>query len=140
MRIWVGYHDRIGVVFYDPSNQIGIDSANVLLWVVNNHKLRLFQKSVVRQHLLSLERYLLASGLASLLQQHGIVQQVAKRYLTSHTVYAFNLLSNFKNLASPDQSDALQESEHDEHQLLNIELNEDQDAWARSEEEGWFYG
>jgi hypothetical protein len=143
MRIWIGYHDRTGIVVYDPRDQVGIDGTNVCLWVVNNQELKFFQKSAVRPHLVSLEKHLLTSGLSALVQQHGIVRQVAKRYLTSHSFHASSSRSAFEESEYFDHSGALQDYEQDyeddERQLFIEELSEDQDAWARSEEDGWFY-
>lgn len=139
MRIWIGYHDRTGIVVYDPRDQFGLDGTNVRLRVVSNHELKLFQKSAVRPHLTSLERHLLTSGLAVLVQQHGIVRQVAKRYLTNHPVHDSSSRPDFEESEYFDYSTAVQDYEDDEHRLLSEELSEDQDAWARSEEDGWFY-
>jgi len=86
MRIWIGYHDRAGIVIYDPRSQAGIGDPNVRLWMVSDQELKLFSKSAVRPHLISLEKHLLNSGLSPLVQQHGIVRQVAKRYLISHPI------------------------------------------------------
>ena len=139
MRIWVGYHDHMGIVVYDPRDQIGLDATNVRLRVIGNHELRLFQKGAVRPHLVTLEKHLLTSGLSALVQQHGIVRQVAKRYLTSHPVQAAGSHPDFDELENFDYSDAIQDYGDDERRLLSEELSEDQDAWARSEEDGWFY-
>ena len=139
MRIWIGYHDRAGIVIYDPRNQAGIGDPNVRLWMVSDQELKLFSKSAVRPHLISLEKHLLNSGLSPLVQQHGIVRQVAKRYLISHPISKIVLPSYSEEFDNFNYSDAIQDYEDDERRLLNEEISDDQDAWARSEEEGWFY-
>lgn len=139
MRIWVGYHDHTGIVVYDPRDQVGLERSNVRLRVIDNHELKLFQKSAVRPHLVPLEKHLLTSGLSALVQQHGIVRQVAKRYLTTYPVQVASSDSDFDELEHFDYSDAIQDYEDEERRLLSEELSEAQDAWARSEEDGWFY-
>ena len=139
MRIWVGYHDHMGIVVYDPRDQMGRDGSNVRLRVIGDHELRLFQKSAVRPHLVSLEKHLLTSGLSVLVQQHGIVRQVAKRYLTSHPFQAASSQSDFDNSEHFDYGDAIQDYEDDERRLISEELRDYQEAWARSDEDGWFY-
>ena len=79
MRIWVGYHNHMGIVVCDPRDQMGLDGSNVRLRVIGDHELGLFQKSAVRPHLVSLEEHLLTSGLSVLVQQHGIVSSSAER-------------------------------------------------------------
>ncbi len=139
MRIWIGYHDRTGIVVYDPRDQFGLDGANVRLRVVSNHELKLFQKNAVRPHLTSLESHLINSGLSALVQQHGIVRQVAKRYLTNHPIHDSSSHPDFEESEYFDYDATIQEYEDEERGLLGKELSEDQDAWARSEEDGWFY-
>lgn len=139
MRIWVGYHDHMGIVVYDPRDQIGLDGSNVRLRVIGNHELKLFQKIVVRPHLMSLEKHLLASGLSTLVQQRGIVRQVAKRYLTIHPIQVASSQFDFDDAENYNYGIAIQDYEDDERRLLMEELSEDQDAWARSREDGWFY-
>lgn len=141
MRIWIGYHDRTGIIIYDPREQIGIDHSNVRLWMVGDQKLKLFQKSAVRPHLASLEKHLLTSGLSPLVQQHGIVRQVAKRYLTTRPIHAESLPEYLEESEESDDfyRELLHDYEDDERRLLSEELSEDQNAWARSEEDGWFY-
>lgn len=139
MRIWIGFHGRTGIVVYDPRDQFGLDGTNVRLRVVSNHELKLFQKSAVRPHLTSLEKHLLTSGLSVLVHQHGIVRQVAKRYLTNHPVHDSSSRPDFEESEYFDYSTAFQDYEDNESRLRSEELSEDQNSWARSEEGGWFY-
>lgn len=136
MRVWVGYHPRIGVVIYDPTYQAGTDDTQVRLWDVNKRELKLFERTRVRQSLCSLKAHLIASGLEPLVNSHGIVGQVAKRYFQSQPPRPTEPYARTYWGYDPAWSDY--DPEGETKRILD-EISEDQDAWARSEEEGWFY-
>ena len=136
MKVWVGYHPRIGVVIFDPTFQAGINQTQVRLWDVKKKQLKLFERTKVHESLLSLKSHLIADGLEPLVSTHGIVGQIAKRYLQSRPP------APVQPYAETDWGGRASWSDYDtedETKLILDEISEDQDAWARTEEDDWFY-
>jgi len=139
MSVWVGFHDQLGIVIYDPERQHGSDANSVRLWLVEREASSFFDKVSVRPHLKALEQHLSESALTSLSAQHNVVQQVAQRYLSLRppepkaTVWAQQCAEDSQGWIgfSPPESD--------EMRLLRAELNEELDAWELSNDSGWFY-
>jgi hypothetical protein len=136
MRVWVGYHPKIGAVIFDPVLQSEVDTSQVRLWDISRQELKLFHKDTVKQDLRSLQSHLIVMGLQSLVIMHGIVGQVAERYFQHRPVAPTSSHASLYSSVDEDWGDI---EPDDERVLLHQELNEEQDAWARSEEEGWFY-
>lgn len=53
--IWVGWHQSLGILLYDISDQSGVDADHVRLYKVSEQTSALFQKSTVREKLLRFE-------------------------------------------------------------------------------------
>ena len=133
MRVWLGFHPSIGIVIYDPARQVDTEASQVRLWNVSQ-EFALFDRGRVRTKLRSFKSYVIAARLEPLLLMHGIGRQVAKRYLANRPPLpsAYSDSDDLAPAFAPDDFDS-------ESHLRTEEFMEDQDAWARSEEEGWFY-
>jgi hypothetical protein len=146
-RIWVGYHLRFGLVVYDSRMQIWRNDTDVSLYIVEEKSFRLFNKSAVRPRLMPLTRRVKPIKLVETLKQYGGIADIAVRY-------AENLAENRSELSSqPLSANDLDSSEtysheveyepsydeEEERRLLTEEMMEAQEAWVRSEDEGWFY-
>lgn len=136
MRVWVGYHPNVGILIFDPTLQKELENGLVRLWDVNKSELKIFDKEAVRQKLCSLRSHLAANRLDPLIDNHGIVGQVAKRYLQSRP----SLATDYDDQVFDDDEPTWNYADMDQEGALILqEVADDQDAWARSEEEGWFY-
>lgn len=134
MKVWLGFHPSIGIVIYDPARQADAETSQVRLWNLNAQEFALFDRNKVRAKLRSFKSHLIAARLEPFLSMHGIGGQVAKRYLANRPPPP-SLYSD-----TPYLEPAFAAADFDSEDNLRIEeIMEDQDAWARSEEEGWFY-
>ena len=136
MNAWVGYHESIGIVIYDPNFQHSIEPNYVRLWDVEKQQLRMFEKERVRRGLVSLAAHLKAGGLGSLESMLRISSQLEAAYFKNPpSRKAMPSGSNYWCVADPWQGQDVD----DESALVISEIIEDQYAWAQSEAEGWYY-
>ena len=136
MRVWVGYHPRIGIVVFDPTYQAGVDQTQVRLWVVEKEELKMFARTKVRENLLSLKSHLMANHLEPLITAHGITSQIAKRYFKFRPSMPTQSRAEAYCGTAPSWDDYDDDGEMD---LIRRDMREDENAWARSNEEGWYY-
>jgi hypothetical protein len=146
-RIWIGYHIHFGLVVYDSRMQIWSDDTDVSLYILEEKRFSLFNKRAVRSLLLSLTRRARPVKLVEALEQYGGVAEIA-------VLYAENLGESRNSISSGPLGSADRdiyasydyeieyepsEEEEEERRLLTEEMMEAQEAWARNEDEGWFY-
>jgi hypothetical protein len=131
--IWLGMHRSVGIVIFDLSLQADVESAQVRLWDVGAQQLRVFDRSKTRGLVRPLRKHLIECQLEPLLVMHGVLGQVANRYLANRPTIAHS--------ESEEPVEAMVPIEHtdEERRLLIQDFVDEQDAYARSEEEGWFY-
>jgi hypothetical protein len=134
MKVWVGHHPNLGIVIFDPTLQDGIPSSRVRLWDVAGQRFRVFQKSTLKKRLTSLRAFLLRSQLTPLLTKYDVVRQIATAYWAARPQLPEEFIfgpavpeETFRFAPDPDEK------------LIWEEHADDQEAWARSEEEGWYY-
>lgn len=122
-------HSIRGLVLFDPAGQRNLASERVRLYVANENALYLLYSQHVTTHL-------------------HLPKSEKQAWLGVRAYQAFLNPS----LRRPDQFDpkpleewygsaesgSYDDQDHD-MELVHQELIEDQDAWARSEEDGWFY-
>ncbi|MDP1884881.1 hypothetical protein [Polaromonas sp.] len=131
--IWLGMHRSVGIVVFDPSLQADVESGQVQLWDVDAQQLRVFDRSKTRGLVRPLRRHLIECQLEPLVVMHGVLGQVAKRYLANRPTLARS------ESEEPVEAVVPIEDTDEERRLLIQDFVDEQDAYARSEEDGWFY-
>lgn len=128
-RIGVTLHSIRGLVLFDPAGQRNLPSNRVRLYVASENALYLLYSNYVTTQL-----YLPRSE-----KQAWLAVRAYKAFLnpTLRRPNQFDPkpLEGWYGSAeteSPDDQDG-------EMELIHQDVLEDQDAWARSEDEGWFY-
>ena len=127
--------------------QIWRNETDVSLYIVAEKSFRSFNKSAVRPRLMPLTRRAKPIKLVEALRQYGGIAEIAVRYaedlaenrseLSSQPLSAHDLDSS-ENYGHEVEYEPSYEEE-DERRLLTEEMTEAQEAWVRSEDEGWFY-
>jgi hypothetical protein len=131
--IWLGMHRSVGIVIFDPELQGDLETGQVRLWDVGAQQLRVFDRARTRGMVRPLRQHLIECQLEALLLMHGVLGQVAKRYLANRSTVPRSESEQPIEAVMP-----VDESDEDRRFLIQDFLDE-QDAWARSEEDGWFY-
>lgn len=129
--VWVGFQPAFGVLVYDPDMQTGVEHHHVRLCEARTGNLVLFERERVRGKLQSLRSYLASIGIVASAAQDA-ARNVAQTYIASPPQLPVSDWGEPELALSHDDYDR-------DRELLVKELMDDQDAWARSDEEGWFY-
>ena len=134
--IWVGFHRKIGIVIFDPTQQLRVPAEAIRLWEVRRSVVRLFDRAASASHIMSLTSFLRSSGLSPKLIAFGAAGMIAREYLANRPD-----LPSQPPEREPSEPQVFPPSidMDDEHDLIFQEFFDDQEAWARSEEQGWFY-
>lgn len=141
-KVWVGYSPKLGTVIYDPDlpalpyqqgklQRLGNDG--VVLWLVNPGRREVFDKATAREGLMALRRHLLEPP-----------QSMTEEAATSSVIEIDGWYSHCRDEEDRDgqldyADDVVDEEAEKGRELLNQDMSDDADDWARSDDEGWFY-
>jgi hypothetical protein len=144
--VCVGYLQGAGLVVLDAATQRGIDEDRVQLWDVAQGRFQVFDASVVREKFIPLADLLKDRTLGPVLSKAGFPGAIVESYLAA---FAQPDEAMMESAAEVDRMEPEPEYDRyereedadlgDETELLLDEIYGDQDAWARSDEEGWYY-
>lgn len=128
-RIGVALHSIRGLVLFDPAGQRNLPSDRVRLYVANENALYLLYSNHVTTHL-HLPRSEKQAWLG--VRAYEAFLNPELRRPSQFDPKPMEGWYGSAEAESPDDQDR-------EMELIHQEVLEDQDAWARSEEDGWFY-
>ncbi|MEY4169081.1 MAG: hypothetical protein RLZ94_154 [Actinomycetota bacterium] len=136
MALWVGVHERIGVVVYDSEQQREVRFDAVRLWVHKERRTGVFLKAIVRQALRALDA-----------QSTNTVERPASRTAAAASIlgdYQVWKLRTAEQRNSPVSRTRAESADYiaddsEEWQRILTEMDEDAMSHSAANDSGWYY-